>query len=457
MEAFKAQLAKFQGGIVLGIEPNTQILPETYFTGKWNNARVPNTTHVYEEMDEQTKRLFKVWEPFFFPESGSPYVDDATSMFDKPNGLNSKYSKFWDRCVEENSILRGKSAKKASRKKNPKQKSRMAAQLTPPQQKEGGGGSKERSDSDGQIVSESSSLGEVTKLIRKNVPLKFSNNSCYLDTQMVPLLFDRDSPYYKKLLHGIYFLFLQLELDLYNLDGTNKRITLMDPKIIKYLNETYSQLDIHQGVMGTIGDFQNALSHNALAAYTIEPDVDTDKFMCIRGPFAIKQYEANRQAQPPEQVAQLAIIGAQLSEQPSVGAILNFALDFQGKHIAYKVHAISGLKSNHWQTLVNLNDNFYLVNVTGNGPQVKKMSLQAFVEEFTQLRVYYVTDQMPPHTEPQIDVCDLKFKELISERLGLEDGWEDASLEQLWEKHKDKLTEDQSVLASQISQYLVNL
>ena len=455
MEAFKAQLANFQGGIVLGIEPNTQILPETYFTGEWNNARVPNTTRVYEEMNEPTKRLFEVWEPFFYPEPGSPYVDDDTSALIKPNGLNSKYSEFWDRCVEENSMLRGKSAKKALRKKKPKQKPRVVTRLTPPPQGEdgGGGGSKERSDSDVQIVSEPSSLSEVTKLIRKNVPLKFSNNSCYLDTQMVPLLFDRTSPYFNKLLHGIYLLFRELGLDLYKLDGTKTRITLMDPKIIKYLNETYSQLDMHQGDMGTIGDFQNALSNNALAAYTIGSDMDIENFMCIRGPFAIKQYEANS----PEQTAQLASIGAELPEQPSVDAILNFALDFEGKRIAYKVHAISGLKRAHWQTLVNLNDNFYLVNVTGNGPQVQEMSLQNFVNQFTQLRVYYVTDQMPEHTEPQIDACDLKFKELISERLGLGDGWEEATLEQLWEKHKDELTKDQSVLASQISQYLVNL
>lgn len=242
---------------------------------------------------------------------------------------------------------------------------------------------------------------QVVKMIQTNIPLYWAHNSCYLDTQIVPLLFDRASPYFTYNADNLFDFFTMIgHGDKLYLDQPGSRFTLMTRDTIQLLNALNPDKKIVFGATGSTGDFQNNITKSKLTPYIIPRAKwarEDSKHTCIAGPFAIVQCEE--------------------FDHPSPEIVRDFHLEHGGVHIRYRLHAISGVSGGHWQTLVNYQNKFYLVNITGMGPKVSKTTLERFLARFQQLRVYYVADQLPERTREQIESCNHMFKQLIQQKI----------------------------------------
>lgn len=242
---------------------------------------------------------------------------------------------------------------------------------------------------------------QVVKMIQTNIPLNWAHNSCYLDTQIVPLLFDRASPYFTYNADNLFEFFTMIgHGDKLYLDQPGPRFTLMTRDTIQLLNALNPDKKVVFGATGSTGDFQNNITKNKLTPYIIprakwaREDI---KHTCIAGPFAIVQCEE--------------------IDHPSPEIVRDFHLEHGGVHIRYRLHAISGVSGGHWQTLVNYQNQYYLVNVTSMGPKVSKTTLARFLARFQQLRIYYVADRLPTRTREQIESCNHMFKQLLQQKI----------------------------------------
>lgn len=249
-------------------------------------------------------------------------------------------------------------------------------------------------------------LQEITAMVQTNVPLYWSRNSCYLDTQLVALLFDRESPYFTQFAPEIFQFFKLIgQADKLYLDApatAAQRFTLMTPDIVQRINAANPRRKIYLGETGSTGGLESSMTKNRLMAYSISryvADREPQITRCTGGPFAVRQLD-------------------QESVQ-RVEDLETFAVEFGGQRVDYRIHAICGFRGGHWQTLIRYQENYYLVNVTSYSPTVRPITLETFLADFKQLRLYYIATSEWVRSPEDLQDCDDAFKRKIQHKLRL--------------------------------------
>jgi len=243
------------------------------------------------------------------------------------------------------------------------------------------------------------SLSKLAKMVKTNVPIYWSNNSCYLDTQMVALLFDRSSPYFDYFSREIWEFFELIgQVQKLYLDAPAppaRKFTLMNQTIVDKIN-AHARVKIRRGEAGSTGGLEEFVTKGKLKAYYLSRDVsrrDPHKLLCLEGPFAILQLE-------PE-------------ARPLAESIQEYVAEYKGQKKVYRIHAICGLSDGHWQTLIHFQNQYYLVNVSME-VSTTPITLAAFLKRFTQFRIYYVCDDPRQiRTTAQVQSCEEDFKQTI--------------------------------------------
>lgn len=245
---------------------------------------------------------------------------------------------------------------------------------------------------------------QVVTLIRTNIPIYHSNNSCYLDVQLVALLFDRTSPYFRYFSRDIWQFFddigQQAVLFADRPLAKPHRFNLMDRSIVQAINAR-ARNKVHRGKMGATGGLEELLTGGKLNAYHLDLDPsqrDPFKVVCMEGPFAVLQLEATRGR----------------ADRPTADAVRTYETEFNGQTKTYRIHAICGLRGGHWQTLIYVQGAYYLVDVVITGVNVAPFDLETFMMSFDQHRIYYVCDDCQPvRTVEQLTSCERAFKQHV--------------------------------------------
>ena len=242
-------------------------------------------------------------------------------------------------------------------------------------------------------------------MIQRNVPLKWCDNSCFMDTQLVALLFDRKSLYFTKHQLELSDLFDVIDKrGVFQLDRPAKKeelVCMMDH--INEINQRYLSGNqnryIRHNEMGSTGTFLNVITNDKLRPFEWHrAEKDNFRPLCMGSPFLWRQFNAEHEVTVDD---------------------LSPVLQFGGFKKFYRPHAICGLKDMHWETLVYIDREYYKVNVWKDGPEVIPMKLYSFVKDYRQLRVFYIQDPYVNSelNEEQKTACDQQYIDLVHRRV----------------------------------------
>ena len=264
---------------------------------------------------------------------------------------------------------------------------------------ETGGGSAKYDDGQSDRDAMKQVQDNLIRTIKDNIPLKWSKNSCWMDTQLVAMLFDRTSPVFKFLANELASFFLVMEkYDALSV-GTAK-VKIMDH--IAEINAHYFKNDVNpnqhfvENDIGATGTFETRITLGKLRPFIYGKE-EHFRFVCHHPPFLIRQFDSLNA--PPE----------------------TFNMTFNGRKRLFRVKSVSGLRNGHWQTLVWMNGQYFKVNVLV-GIDVIPYSFDEFVRQFGQCRVFYLADdQKNPHTLEDEEggrlECDTAYKNFLIEIL----------------------------------------
>jgi hypothetical protein len=265
-------------------------------------------------------------------------------------------------------------------------------------------------------------LEAVEVLIKQNVPLYWCNNSCFMDSQLVTLLYNPDSQYYKLVEEPLQAFFAAIDKrfppskDHRHLD--ERKFCVQN--YIDCINRNYDAKFIVNDT-GNIGEFESKITGRQLLKY-YRDDKQPFKIACIPSPVLWFRVDSTKREDF-------------LSVPGRAQGIYTFK--FYGLERTYRIHSISGAAGGHWYTLIHLNGFYYQVNIAPTTNEVVR----------TIITKSDPASFMRSHGEPRLNY------ELLSERITDQDAYVAACDTQLTALVKQNIVSVTCTNASQKDQY----
>lgn len=240
------------------------------------------------------------------------------------------------------------------------------------------------------------------------IPLRWSAQSCFMDSDAVVFLSDRNSPYFTAFKPYIQAFFRKIGRDVDDL--AQKPFSLMDRDVLRVVND--SRIDgegVRHNKQGLNGTLARIFTNGDIKAYELFQDGSVkDDVVCMQVPFLFESLDArtaNREVYSGERT-----------------------LNIDGISRTYTVHAISGRRGGHFETLVRRvitdadgrpQNVYFKINVTSSEIRVDQMSIRDFLDRYSQIRIYYIADTPLTEEEQRVfaNACNSRIRKRLQQKL----------------------------------------